>query len=62
MYYEVRMSNGIEEHEMQVQARNREVLIDKLEPMMEELDCNVADAWYSGRSKYRGKHVLHHEL
>ena len=62
MFYNVKLSNGIEEHEIEVQARSREVLIDKLELLMEELDCNVADAWYVEKSKYKGKHVLHYEL
>lgn len=62
MHYDVRMSNGIEEHELYVQARNKEVLVDKLEELMEKLDCDVADAWYSEGSRYPGKHVLHHEL
>lgn len=62
MFYDVKLSNGIDEHEIEVQARNREVLIDKLELLMEELDCNVADAWYVEEGKYKGKHVLHYEL
>nr|DAZ27137.1 MAG TPA: hypothetical protein [Caudoviricetes sp.] len=62
MHYNAKLSNGIDEHEIEVQARNREVLIDKLELLMEELDCNVADAWYAEESKYKGKYVLHYEL
>lgn len=62
MHYDVKLSNGIDEHEMKVQARTMEVLIDKLEPLMEGLDCNVADAWHSEDSKHAGKQVLHYEL
>ena len=62
MYYDVKLSNGIDEHEIEVQARSREVLINKLEQLMEELDCDVADAWYSEECKYKGNHVLHYEL
>jgi hypothetical protein len=62
MYYDVNLSNGTDEHDVKIQARSMEVLIDKLEPLMEELDCNVADAWYSEGNKHAGKHVLHYEL
>ena len=62
MYYDVKLSNGIDEHEMKIQARSMEVLIDKLEPLMEELECDVADVWYSEGSKRAGKQVMHYEL
>ena len=62
MFYDVKLSNGIDEHEMKIQARSMEVLIDKLEPLMDELDFDVADAWYSEGSKHAGKQVLHYEL